>query len=108
MIKRPRPVVRLSKREILRRDDYTCQYCGKNTVHLTVDHVVPRRLGGTHSWENLVAACPACNHRKGGRTAEQAHMLLLKKPARPPSSAVYMFASHLSDNKDWVPFIQGW
>ncbi len=61
MIKRPRPRISLSKREILRRDNYTCQYCGRKSRHLTIDHVVPRRLGGPHSWENLVAACPSCN-----------------------------------------------
>src|SRR5512133_15456 len=49
MIKRPRPQVRLTKREILRRDDFTCQYCGQHTVNLTIDHVIPRRLGGVHS-----------------------------------------------------------
>jgi 5-methylcytosine-specific restriction endonuclease McrA len=108
MIRRPRPTIRLSKREILRRDDYTCQYCGLHTIHLTIDHVIPRRLGGRHTWENLVAACPACNHRKGGRTADQAQMRLLRLPFEPPSSAQYLFSRHLSDNQDWIPFIQGW
>jgi 5-methylcytosine-specific restriction endonuclease McrA len=64
MVKRPRPRVRLTKREILRRDDYTCQYCGGRMTYLTIDHIVPRRLGGRHSWDNLVAACPNCNHRR--------------------------------------------
>jgi len=108
MIKRPRPRVRLTKREVLRRDDYTCQYCGQRSPYLTVDHVVPRRLGGTHAWDNLVAACPACNHRKGGRTIEQAHMRLLRNPAEPPTSARYLFARHLGNNVDWLPFVEGW
>lgn len=108
MIKRPRLSVRLTKREILRRDEFTCQYCGQKTPHLTIDHVIPRRLGGTHSWQNLVAACPACNHRKGGRTVEQAQMRLLHFPQEPPSSATYLFARHLNDNLDWLPFIEGW
>jgi len=108
MIKRPRPNVRLTKREVLRRDNFTCQYCGKRTPYLTVDHVLPRRLGGTHSWENLVAACPACNHHKGGRTIEQAQMRLLHLPTNPPSSAKYRFAGHLSNNQEWIPFIEGW
>lgn len=108
MIKRPRPTVHLTKREILRRDNYTCQYCGQRVPYLTIDHVIPRRLGGTHSWQNLVAACPACNHRKGGRTAEQAQMRLLHAPQEPPSSAQYLFARHLHDNTEWLPFIQGW
>jgi 5-methylcytosine-specific restriction endonuclease McrA len=108
MVKRPRPSVRLTKREILRRDEYTCQYCGQKVPYLTIDHVVPRRLGGTHSWDNLVAACPTCNHRKGGHTTEQAQMRLLHPPKEPPSSALYLFSRHLNDNKDWLPFIQGW
>jgi len=108
MIKRPRPVVHLTKREVLRRDEYTCQYCGKKGTSLTIDHVIPRHLGGNHSWENLVAACPACNHRKGGRTADQAHMLLLHIPKEPPASAMYLFSRHLVENAEWRPFIEGW
>lgn len=108
MVKRPRQRVRLTKREILRRDSYTCQYCGQSPAYLTVDHIIPRRLGGKHSWENLVAACPACNHRKGGRTIEQAQMRLLRPPVEPPASAAYLFARHLAHNNDWEPFITGW
>lgn len=108
MIKRPRPTVRLTKREILRRDDFTCQYCGQRVSYLTVDHVLPRRLGGDYSWQNLVAACPNCNHRKGGRTLEQVQMRLLRPPQEPPASAQYFFARHLGDNTEWQPFIEGW
>ena len=108
MIKRPRPHVRLTKREVLRRDDYTCQYCGQHPSYLTIDHIIPRRLGGKHTWDNLVAACPACNHRKGGRTLEQAHMTLLRPPAEPPASAKYIFGRHLRENEEWLPFIEGW
>ena len=107
-IKRPRPTVRLTKREVLRRDNFTCQYCGKRLPYLTIDHVIPRRLGGSHTWDNLVAACPACNHRKGGRTLEQVHMRPMHTPHEPPSSAMYMFSRHLKDNQDWLPFIEGW
>src|SRR3989304_7254420 len=54
LVRRPRPHVKLSKREILRRDDYRCQYCGEEHGRLTIDHVTPRHSGGSHSWENLV------------------------------------------------------
>lgn len=108
MIKRPRPHVKLNKREILRRDDYTCQYCGRRAQHLTVDHIIPRRLGGEHIWSNLVAACPSCNHRKGGRTIDQVHMYLLKSPSEPSASAGYLFARYIEQNEDWFPFIDGW
>ncbi len=108
MIHRPRPTVRLTKREVLRRDGYKCQYCGIHTPFLTIDHIIPRRLGGNHSWENLVAACPPCNHRKGGRTLDQVPMSLLSQPKEPPASAEYLFSRHISDNEEWLPFVQGW
>lgn len=108
MIRKPHPVVRLNKREILRRDNFLCQYCGQSYPHLTIDHIIPRRLGGPHSWENLVTACPPCNHRKGGRTLEQSQMHLLNTPVEPPASAQYLFARHMNNNAEWIPFIQGW
>ncbi len=108
MVKRPRPSVKLNKREIFRRDNYTCQYCGQRKKNLTVDHVNPRRLGGNHTWENLVTACAACNHRKGGRTNEQAGMRLLCQPDMPSSSAQYIFGRYVKGNQDWGPFLEGW
>lgn len=108
MVRRPRPRVKLNKREIMRRDDYTCQYCGQQVSVLTIDHVIPRHLGGPHSWDNLVAACPYCNHRKGGRTVEQAQMRLLRLPSAPPATADYIFSRHLKENEEWQPFIDGW
>jgi 5-methylcytosine-specific restriction endonuclease McrA len=108
MVRRPRPGVRLTKREILRRDEFTCQYCGKHTPNLTVDHVIPRHMGGLHTWNNLVAACPPCNHHKGGRTIDQAQMHLLRLPGEPPANARYFFAHHLRENLEWLPFVDGW
>ncbi|MGD2155865.1 MAG: HNH endonuclease [Anaerolineales bacterium] len=108
MVKRPRPRVRLTKREVFRRDGFACQYCGKKAAHLTLDHVVPKHLGGTLSWDNLVTACAACNHRKGGRTLEQAHMHLLRAPKEPPASARYIFERYIPGNLEWTPFLEGW
>ena len=108
MVKRPHPEVKLCKREIFRRDRYTCQYCGKHTLHLTVDHILPKHLGGESTWENMVASCPTCNHRKGARTLEQARMSLLHLPHRPPASARYIFGQYMMDNSEWVPFVAGW
>ena len=79
----PRRRVGLSRRAVLRRDGYTCQYCGAVTVRPTLDHVVPRWLGGGTTWTNLVTACRDCNQRKGGRTPEQAGMALLRRPFAP-------------------------
>jgi 5-methylcytosine-specific restriction endonuclease McrA len=108
MVPCPRPRVRLGKREILRRDHYTCQYCGQKFRRLTMDHVVPRHLGGGHNWENLVSACPACNLRKGGRTPREAGMSLLRRPREPYATADYLFGRYVSHNQEWRKFILGW
>lgn len=108
MVHRPRPRVKLNKREIFRRDNFTCQYCGKHTIELTIDHVVPRHLGGLHIWNNVVAACSSCNHRKGGRSLEESGMALMHRPAIPPASAMYIFGRHLNENAEWEPYLNGW
>lgn len=72
----------LSRKNILMRDRYTCQYCQRTlpSSELTLDHVVPRSRSGETSWENLVACCHRCNNRKGSRTPEEAGMRLLRPP----------------------------
>ena len=107
-VHRPRPLVKLTRREVFRRDNHTCQYCGKHDGGLTVDHVLPRHLGGQHVWTNVVAACAACNHRKGGRRLEESHMSLLRSPKEPPANAFYIFGRHLVENGEWEPYISGW
>jgi 5-methylcytosine-specific restriction endonuclease McrA len=72
----------LSRRNILLRDRYTCQYCAVTlpAAKLTLDHVIPRSRGGPSAWENLVACCYSCNRRKGDRTPEEASMMLVARP----------------------------
>jgi 5-methylcytosine-specific restriction endonuclease McrA len=108
MIHRPRPRVKLTRREVFRRDNYTCQYCGRRDTSLTVDHILPKRLGGQHTWTNVVAACPGCNHRKGGRRLNEVHMHLLQVPREPSASAIYLYGRHLDKYGEWEPFISGW
>jgi 5-methylcytosine-specific restriction endonuclease McrA len=108
MIHRPKPRTLLNRREIFRRDNHTCQYCGKHTPALTIDHVIPRHKGGLHNWNNVVAACASCNHHKGGKSPEEVGMHLLKVPREPSSSAVYIFGHHLQENRDWEQFLTGW
>jgi 5-methylcytosine-specific restriction endonuclease McrA len=108
MIKRPRPQMRLTRREIFVRDRYTCQYCGKQTRDLTIDHVMPRHRGGGHTWDNLVSACRSCNHRKAGFTPQEARMAMLSEPAKPPASSYYVFYHYLESQEDWRKFIPGW
>jgi len=108
MVKRPRPFVSFSRKEIFRRDHYTCQYCGKQTAELTIDHVIPRRLGGETHWENVVSACTRCNHLKGGLTPKQSGMYPRKPPQKPPNSALYMFGKHPNQKEEWEGYLLGW
>ena len=78
----PQQTRSLSRKNILMRDKYTCQYCLKvmPAGELTLDHVMPRSRGGASTWENLVACCHPCNNRKGNRTPDEANFRLLRPP----------------------------
>lgn len=95
--------VMLTRRNVLRRDGHQCQYC-ESRGRLTIDHVVPKSRGGLDTWDNLVAACVPCNHRKGNRTPEEAGMALRKKPYR-PSHVMYMRDFLGSCDDDWKPYL---
>jgi 5-methylcytosine-specific restriction endonuclease McrA len=82
-VQRPNKRVLLSRKNIIKRDNRRCQYCGSTSAAMTVDHVVPKKRGGKDSWENLICACLRCNNRKGDRTPEEAGMQLLSTPKRP-------------------------
>jgi 5-methylcytosine-specific restriction endonuclease McrA len=107
-IRRPRPRLRLTRKELFLRDRYTCQYCGIITRDLTLDHVIPRHRGGPHGWDNLVSACRACNHRKAGRTPQEAKMALLHQPKEPRSTAYALFFPYLQSQEAWMKFIPEW
>ena len=78
------PALAFSKKNILKRDGYTCQYCGRNGgERMTIDHILPRAQGGRTIWENVVSACRACNLRKGNRSPDEAGMRLLRRPGKP-------------------------
>ena len=79
---RPSEFPAFTRFNLFLRDRFVCQYCG-DPHHLTFDHVVPRRLGGKTTWENVATACAPCNMRKGGRTPKQARMRLAVEPTRP-------------------------
>ncbi|MFC1910498.1 HNH endonuclease [Chloroflexota bacterium] len=105
-IKRPRPQPKLTRAEVFNRDKYTCQYCGKVSHQLTLDHVMPRHLGGKHTWENLITACSACNLRKAGKTLKQAGMKLMHNPARPVYSNYIGIPNHLIQvQHQWQKYI---
>ena len=84
--------VAFNKKNILRRDGYTCQYCNRRGERLTVDHVVPRSRGGETTWTNVVAACLRCNLLKGNRTARRGRgMRLMREPVHPK----FVFSTHM-------------
>nr|WP_310482278.1 HNH endonuclease [Chamaesiphon sp. VAR_48_metabat_403] len=72
----------VSRRELLRRDGHRCQYCG-SAKQLTIDHVIPRSKGGTHTWDNVTIACETCNHKKGDKYLNETAMVLKTKPKAP-------------------------
>ena len=108
LIKRPRPTVKLSRREIFARDNFTCQYCGSKTRDLTIDHVIPRHKGGRHTWDNVVSACKSCNHKKGGKMLEEVKMRLPRPPYRPQASTYYLVMPYLQSYTEWQKFIPEW
>lgn len=97
-VRRPVPELRLSRRSIFARDAYTCQYCGLTGKDLTVDHVVPRHLGGPSTWDNLVCSCKRCNTKKGDKTLQQTAMVL-KRPPRKPKYIPFISLTKYLDGK---------
>ena len=103
-IKNNSMAVEISRKNVLVRDNYTCQYCKKKSKSLTVDHVVPKFRGGQDSWENLVAACKNCNQIKGEHTPEEARMPLIRKPKRP--NRIHYFQRLVKKKQaDWRPYL---
>jgi 5-methylcytosine-specific restriction endonuclease McrA len=104
---RPSEYPAFTRFNLFLRDRFSCQYCG-SPEHLTFDHVIPRRLGGRTTWENVATACAPCNMRKGGRTPLQARMPLLVRPIRPTSWQLQQHGKSFPPNylhetwRDWL------
>ena len=103
----PRRPVKFNRRNIYARDRNMCQYCGKRypSSELSLDHIIPRSMGGKSTWNNIVCACTRCNVKKGGRTPKQAHMRLVKKPEKPKRNPVIHV--HLNHHRyaSWKQFL---
>lgn len=95
-----------SRKLVLRRDEYTCCYCYKKYKHssLTIDHVIPKSVGGANSFTNCVTACISCNRKKRNRTPEQAGMTLKKAPTAPNKYLCY-FPGEIEWHDNWLFFI---
>lgn len=103
----PKRHVRFSRFNIFSRDRNTCQYCGRTLPRseLNLDHVVPRAQGGTSVWENVVCSCLSCNRKKGGRSPDEAGMLLLRRPLRPQWTPFMLETFSLGRYREWHPFL---
>ena len=101
----PATAVAFSRRNIFKRDHYTCQYLRvqPGSEELTIDHVVPRSHGGQSTWENCVLACIRCNMRKADRTPEQAAMHLKHRPIRPHWQPAYAHRARRIES--WSRFV---
>lgn len=105
LIRRPRMPRKLSRREVFIRDSYACQYCGRQTRELTIDHVVPRHLGGEHVWENVASACKACNQRKAGCSPKGAGMRLLRQPSAPRATSHRIAFDGYHKYPEWQKYV---
>jgi 5-methylcytosine-specific restriction endonuclease McrA len=94
--------VALNRRAVFVRDGHRCQYC--NAPAENIDHVIPRSRGGTHTWENVVAACRPCNARKMDRLLHETNMRL-RRPPRPPRERIWILASAGTVRPDWEPYL---
>jgi 5-methylcytosine-specific restriction endonuclease McrA len=93
----------LNRRAVFARDQGRCQYCGRSAENL--DHVVPRSRGGTHTWENVVAACRPCNTRKGDRTPREAGMGLDRTPQIPRSHGWLLIGLSTAPHPSWAEYL---
>jgi 5-methylcytosine-specific restriction endonuclease McrA len=90
--------VPLSRRAVFTRDGQTCVYCGSSAT--SIDHVVPRSRGGTHTWDNVVAACRRCNHTKADRSLAELGWVL-PHPPRTPSGAAWRLLGARTVDPRW-------
>ncbi|SUZ33533.1 hypothetical protein ROE7235_03305 [Roseibaca ekhonensis] len=104
---KPRKRVAFTRFNLFLRDEFACQYCGSRN-DLTFDHVVPRKLGGVTSWENVVAACAPCNLRKGSKTLRESGMKLRQTPRRPDAELLRNLGRRFPPNhlhESWLDYL---
>lgn len=99
-------MVRCTRKNVLLRDRYQCQYCGVKCRQQTIsiDHVVPRSKGGKTVWTNVVAACHTCNRKKANRSPERAGMKLMREPRRPHWADLIEDPAREAE-ADWLPYL---
>jgi 5-methylcytosine-specific restriction endonuclease McrA len=92
----------LSRRAVFVRDDHRCQYCG--SLADSIDHIMPTSRGGSHSWENVAAACRPCNLSKRDRTPDEAGMRL-RRPASAPRELTWVSIAVSLVPEAWKPYL---
>lgn len=95
---------KITRKAVLARDSWTCQYCGSRKPGLTVDHVIPRSRGGKSVWENIVASCATCNRRKGSHLPREIKMHPRTKP-RAPGPTVFIRIASPTIPHAWQPYL---
>jgi 5-methylcytosine-specific restriction endonuclease McrA len=102
----PRDVHRrkITRKAVLARDAFTCQYCGQSKLSLTVDHVIPRSRGGKSVWDNIVASCASCNRRKGNRLPREIRMHPIRHP-RAPGPTVFIRIAAPTIPSTWQQYL---
>ena len=99
--------IAITKENVLRRDGFECQYCGKKMsgAEGTIDHVHPTSRGGQHAWANVVAACKSCNNSKDNKTPDEAGMKLRCRPFVPTHDLMIITAFDLRTNECWTRWV---
>ena len=92
----------LNRRAVFARDGHRCQYCGAAAEN--IDHVVPRSKGGTHTWDNVVAACRPCNIRKEDLLLADTGLTLRRPPTAPRGGSWALLAAG-PVHPDWEPYL---
>ncbi|MEO0566809.1 MAG: HNH endonuclease [Pseudomonadota bacterium] len=104
---KPQKKVAFTRFNLFLRDEFRCQYCGSKG-DLTFDHVVPRSKGGITSWENVVAACGACNLKKGAKSLKESNMSLRRPPRMPDAEQLRNLGRKFPPNylhESWLDFL---
>lgn len=102
----PKTNLKLTRRNLLVRDNFRCQYCGTRvgSREATIDHVMPRSRGGLNTWKNLVISCIKCNVSKGNKTPQETGILLRTTPKKPRWNPLYALLNKKRP-KSWDKFI---
>ena len=95
--------VPLTRGALMRRDNYLCAYCGQRAE--TIDHVIPRSRGGSHSWENCVASCMRCNHRKADRLVEELGWTMRCAPVVPRGAHWRLIGAAFDGDPQWAAYL---